>query len=146
MFYRGLHCPICERELSDLQRKLPAVAERTAGLIAISSDDETRATEPKAGRGVYALRLGYGLDLPTARKRGLLVSTVAAKPRSASKRRRLCRSPLFNRPDGTLCFGSVQTMPFARAHFVDIRSAINMVVAKNYPTRGEVAELSRAAA
>lgn len=42
------------------------------------------------------------------------------------------------RPDVTLYFGSVQTMPFARPHFADILGAIDMVVAKSYPARGEV--------
>ena len=50
------------------------------------------------------------------------------------------------RADGTLYFGSVQTMPFARPHFADILSAVDFVVAKDYPARGEVAELPRAAA
>ena len=50
------------------------------------------------------------------------------------------------RADGTLYFGSVKTMPFARPHFADILSAVDFVVAKNYPARGEVTELPRAAA
>lgn len=45
------------------------------------------------------------------------------------------------RPDGTLYFSRVQTMPFARPHFADILSAIDMVVAKSYPARGEVETL-----
>jgi hypothetical protein len=61
--------------------------------------------------------------------------------------------PLFSEPalylvqaDGTLYFGSVQTMPFARPHFADILAAIDYVVAKNYPPRGEVVGLPRQAA
>lgn len=38
-------------------------------------------------------------------------------------------------------FSRVQTMPFARPHFADILSAIDMVVAKSYPARGEVETL-----
>ncbi len=45
------------------------------------------------------------------------------------------------RPDGTLYFGSVQTMPFARAHFSDILAAIDFVLKNNYPARGEVRDL-----
>src|SRR5213075_1496094 len=45
------------------------------------------------------------------------------------------------RPDGTLYFGSVQTMPFARPHFSDILAAIDYVLKNNYPARGEVREL-----
>jgi hypothetical protein len=45
------------------------------------------------------------------------------------------------RPDGTLYFGSVQTMLFARPHFADILGAIDFVVKSNYPARGEVDEI-----
>ena len=48
--------------------------------------------------------------------------------------------PLFSelglflvRPDRTLYFASVQTMPFARPRFTDILAAIDFVTAKNYP-------------
>jgi hypothetical protein len=41
------------------------------------------------------------------------------------------------RPDGTLYFGTVQTMPFARPHFADILPAIDFVVKNDYPARGE---------
>ncbi len=41
------------------------------------------------------------------------------------------------RPDGTLYYGAVQTMPFARPHFDELLAAIDFVVAKDYPARGE---------
>ena len=43
------------------------------------------------------------------------------------------------RPDHTLYFASVQTMPFARPEFKDILQAIAFVIEKDYPARGEVA-------
>ena len=46
--------------------------------------------------------------------------------------------------DGSLYFGSVQTMPFARPHFADILPAIDFVLKNNYPARGEVRDLSDA--
>src|SRR5262249_62025948 len=50
------------------------------------------------------------------------------------------------RPDRTLYFASVQTMPVARPHFTDILAALDFVTAKNYPARGEVMNLPAAAA
>ena len=41
------------------------------------------------------------------------------------------------KPDATLYWGSVSTMPFARPHFADIGGAIDFAVSKNYPARGE---------
>ena len=49
------------------------------------------------------------------------------------------------RPDGTLYFGSVQTMPFTRPHFSDLLTAIDFVVKNKYPARGEVANLRETA-
>lgn len=41
------------------------------------------------------------------------------------------------RPDGTLYYGAVQTMPFARPHFDELLAAIDFALAKDYPARGE---------
>jgi hypothetical protein len=48
------------------------------------------------------------------------------------------------RPDGTLYFGAVQTMPFARPAFGDILKALDFVIANDYPARGEVIDISSA--
>lgn len=40
------------------------------------------------------------------------------------------------KPDGTLYYGSTQTMPFARPRFQDLLGAIDFAMAKDYPTRG----------
>ena len=52
--------------------------------------------------------------------------------------------PLFSepgvflvRPDGTLYYGAVQTMPFARPQFQDLLGAVDVAISKNYPARGE---------
>jgi peroxiredoxin len=143
VFYRGLHCPICNLQLNDLQRKLPEFDKRGVSVIAISSDDEQRAAEAKASWGLDALRLGYGLDLAKAREWGLFVSAGRGKTSVGIEEPAHFSEPALYlvRPDGTLYFGSVQTMPFARPHFADILSAIDFVVGKNYPARGEVETL-----
>ena len=41
------------------------------------------------------------------------------------------------RPDRTLYWASVQSMPFARPHFREIVAALDFVIAKDYPARGE---------
>ncbi len=41
------------------------------------------------------------------------------------------------RADGTLYYGAVQTMPFARPHFDELMAAVDFAVAKDYPARGE---------
>jgi len=39
----------------------------------------------------------------------------------------------------------VQTMPFARPQFDDILKALDVVLARTYPARGEVVDFKRAA-
>jgi len=40
------------------------------------------------------------------------------------------------RPDGTLYYDAVQTMPFARPHFDELLAASDFAVARNYSARG----------
>lgn len=42
------------------------------------------------------------------------------------------------RADGTLYWSAIQTIPFARPHFRELLSAVDFVIAKDYPARGEV--------
>jgi hypothetical protein len=41
------------------------------------------------------------------------------------------------RPDRTLYYAAVQSMPFARPHLRDILAGLDFVIAKDYPARGE---------
>lgn len=97
-----------------------------------------------------ALRLGHGLGLETARAWGLYVSTDRGTTSAGLEERALFSEPglflFLVRPDGTLYFGAVQTMPFARPHFADVLKALDFVIAKDYPARGEVLALPSAQA
>jgi peroxiredoxin len=147
VFYRGLHCPICSRYLGDLESKLDAFAERGVEAIAISSDPEARAREARQKWKLAKLTVGYGLDLDVARRWGLYISSSRGKTSAGVE-----EPPLFIEPglylvraDGTLYFGSVQTMPFARPAFADILQATDFVLKNDYPARGEVVDHGRAA-
>ena len=147
-FYRGLHCPICSRYLADLDGKVDEFAKRGVGAVAISSDAKDRAEEAKAKWNLAKLTLGYGLDLKVARNWGLYVSAGRGKTSIGIEEPALFSEPALYlvRPDGTLYFGAVQTMPFARPHFADILGAVDFVIAKDYPGRGELVSLPPGAA
>jgi len=142
VFFRGLHCPICAGYLRNLQRKLDDFAEAGVTVIAVSPDSEARATTSKEEWGLDSLTLGYGLSLDDARAWGLYVSTGRGPTSSGIEETRVFSEPgLFMvRPDGTLYFGSVQTMPFARPSFGEVLNAAKFVVEKNYPARGQVVD------
>ena len=139
VFYRGLHCPICGRYLRDLDRKIGDFAEKGVEVIMISTDSEERARQAKADWKLEHVTVGYGLGLETARAWGLYVSGGVGKTSVGIEEPALFNEPgLFVvRPDGTLYFGTVQTMPFARPNFGEILQALDFVLAKNYPARGE---------
>lgn len=148
VFYRGLHCPICKTQMRDLEAKLPEFEKRGVGVVAISSDGRERGERAKAEWGLSALRIGYGFDLGAARTWGLYVSSGRGPTSAGVDEPAFFSEPglFLIRPDRTLYFASVQTMPFARPHFADILAAIDFAVAKSYPARGEVVQLPKAAA
>ena len=144
VFYRGLHCPICKTQLRELESKLEEFDKRGVAVVAVSSDTKERAMQTREAWGLTQLRIGYGLDLAAARRWGLFISTGRGMTSAGVEEPARFSEPALYliRPDGTLYFGSVQTMPFARPHFADILAAIDHVLKNNYPARGEVTDLA----
>ncbi len=139
VFYRGLHCPVCAKYLLELGRLLPEFEKRGVKVIAVSGDDAGRAGEMAGKVKAPALRFGYGLSLPNAREWGLYISTSRGKTSIGIEEPALFSEPgvFIVRPDGTLYYGAVQTMPFARPHFDELLAAIDFAISKDYPARGE---------
>lgn len=148
VFYRGLHCPICAGHLQDLNGKLAEFGRRGVSAIALSSDTEDRARAAKEKWRLGELTVGYGLDLSIARQWGLYISRGRGVTSAGVEEPALFSEPghYLVRPDGTLYFGAVQTMPFARPHFDDVLKGLDFVIAKNYPARGEVTDIEFSAA
>jgi peroxiredoxin len=147
-FYRGLHCPQCRKQLTDLEAKLPEFEKRGVSVVAISADDKERAERTKSEWALPKLRIGYGLPLSTARAFGLWISTSRGKTSAGVEETSLFNEPglFLIKPDRTLYCASVQTMPFARPQLADLLAAIDFVREKNYPARGEVVTLPAQAA
>jgi len=139
VFYRGLHCPICATYLKELERLTPDFADRGVKTIAISSDGEDRARQMADKIGAEHLRFGYGLPLSVAREWGLFISTSRGTTSIGIEEPALFSEPgvFLVRPDGTLYFASVQTMPFVRPHFKEMVGALEFVQKNDYPARGE---------
>lgn len=135
----GFHCPICSRYLAELPANLDAFAELGVEVIAVSCDDAERARQAKAQWKLERLTIGHGLDLDTARRWGLYVSTSRGTTSAGVEEPRLFAEPgvFLVRPDGTLYLASIQTMPFARPQIADILQAVGFVLDRGYPARGE---------
>ena len=138
--YRGLHCPICSHYLADLSEKIDSFANLGVNVLVLSGDDQTRAEQAKADWKLDKLDIGFGLTPDKAREWGLYVSSSRGKSSAGMNEPELFPEPglFLVRPDHTLYFASVQTMPFARPVFKDILQAIAFVIEKDYPARGEV--------
>lgn len=139
VFYRGLHCPLCRTYISELDKLLDDFKQRGVNVVAISSDTEERARTTKDSWGVQNLEIGYGLDLEVAQQWGLYISSSRGKTSAGVEEPAMFSEPgvFLVRPDGSLYWASVQTMPFARPHFKEVLSALDFVIKADYPARGE---------
>lgn len=139
VFYRGLHCPICTTYVAELNKSVPEFKARGVEPIAISTDTEERARRAEAKWGLSQVTVGHSLAIEAARAWGLYISSGRGVTSTGVE-----EPPLFNepgaflaRPDQTLYWAAVQSMPFARPHFREILAALDFVIAKDYPARGE---------
>ena len=140
VFYRGLHCPICRGYLGELVKLQGEFRSRGVEVVAISSDSNDRARLAASEWQLGDLTVGYGLDLTVARAWGLFISTSRGMTSAGIEEPAQFSEPgvFLVRADGTLYWSAVQTMPFARPHFRELLSAVDFVIAKDYPARGEV--------
>ena len=139
VFYRGLHCPICSTYMRDLDRKLGDFEALGVEVVAISTDDEERARATPEQWGFENINIGHSLSVEKAREWGLYISSSRGKTSAGIE-----EPPLFNepgvflvRPNGELYAALTGSMPFARPHFSEILKALQFIIEKDYPGRGE---------
>ncbi|QRM18722.1 redoxin family protein [Dechloromonas sp. TW-R-39-2] len=139
VFYRGLHCPLCAKYLIELERLVPEFEAQGVSVIALSSDNAERAAAMADKIKARHLRFAYGLSLEKARSWGLYISSSRGKTSIGLDEPSLFSEPgvFMVRPDGTLYYGNVQTMPFARPNFSDLLGGLAFILANDYPARGE---------
>lgn len=136
VFYRGLHCPVCKSYLKTIDGMFDDFSELGVEIAALSMDTKERAERSKSEWGIEHVPLGYGLDEPTARQWGLYMSDSI----DDDEPRRFSEPGLFLvRPDGTLFYAAINSMPFGRPAPKDILKAIRFVLDEEYPARGKVA-------
>lgn len=134
VFYRGHHCPVCRKQLTELNRRIDEFTERGVDVIAISGDTPERAKQSVDEWKIDRLAVGYGLSEAAMREWGLFVSSAIKDTEPA----RFNEPGLFLiEPDQTVFFESIQSMPWTRPQIDDLVHAIDFVLEKNYPARGE---------
>ena len=140
VFYRGLHCPVCSMQLKELERMKEEFAEIGVNVVAVSSDTQERAEAAKADWKVPNIDLAYGLTVEQARSLGLHRSAGRGKTSIGIEEPAEFSEPglFIMRPDQTLFYACISTMPFARPSFKELLGSLNFSIANNYPARGEL--------
>lgn len=133
--YRGVHCPQCKKQLSELDGRLGEL--RDVGVdevVAVSGDGRERAEQAVREWGLDDLRIAYDMDEATMRSWGLYVSKGLTDTEPAT----FSEPGLFLvRPDSSLYSAHVQSTPFARPRLDELLEALEFVREKDYPARGE---------
>lgn len=134
VFYRGLHCPVCKGYLRGLERTLDEFTERGVEVITVSGDSRDRAERAREEWDLARLNLGYDLSPDVMRRWGLYISEGIKDDEPAQ----FGEPGLFLvDPRARVYYAAVNSMPFGRPSFDEIRGGIDFVAENDYPARGE---------
>lgn len=134
IFYRGMHCPVCKSYLQELNEKIEKFQEKGVNAICISANNQSLAEKTVKEWEIDKLTVGYDFDTEDARKWDLYISEGIKNEEPTA----FFEPGLFLiKPDNSLYAASIQTMPFARPKFDELLKAIDFVLDKDYPARGE---------
>tara|TARA_R110001583_G_scaffold46761_3_gene146508 strand:- start:2421 stop:2969 length:549 start_codon:yes stop_codon:yes gene_type:complete len=139
LFYRGLHCPICAKQLTEFEKHSSEFASRGVNIIAVSTDTEERAIKMAEKVNASGVKVAYGFSLQNARDWGLYLTESLGKTSVGIDEPKIFSEPALYliKPDSTLYYATVQTMPFSRPSAPDMLAAIDYAIKENYPARGE---------
>ncbi|MGM0638059.1 MAG: peroxiredoxin-like family protein [Pseudomonadota bacterium] len=131
--YRGLHCPICKKYLSQLNDMKVDFDKMKVQIIAVSTDPEEKAKKLSSELGLD-FDVAYGLGIDQARDLGLYISS----PLDSAETDQPFAEPglFFIRPDGGLHFSEISSAPFCRPDLEMIKMGIGVIQEKDYPPRG----------
>ncbi|ABC63316.1 peroxiredoxin-like family protein [Erythrobacter litoralis] len=134
VFYRGKHCPICKKYLTELSGKLDDFTKRGVNVFAVSMDNEERAQVVHRKWETGDVPLAWNLSEEQAREWGLYIS----EKRPDSDEPEMFSEPglFLVRPDMTLYFAETQSAPFTRPPLDELLQAVAFIQEKNYPARG----------
>lgn len=131
--YRGLHCPVCKAYLAKLEGLVDAYKAAGLGLVAVSMNDEAKATQTVQDWGLSKLPVAYGMTEDQARAWGLYISSGINDVEAE-----IFAEPGFFwvRPDGRLYLIDIANMPWARPDAEFLLSKVPLIQERSYPARG----------
>ncbi len=134
VFNRGLHCPVCRAQLSELDRRIDELTSRGIEVFSVSGESAERAETMRTEWKIQNVPLAYELSQAQMRDWGLFVS----------RGRNDLEPPIFNepavfllKPDCSVYYEAVLSMPVGRPRLEDLVHGIDYWVANDYPARGD---------
>ncbi len=134
VFFRGLHCPVCRGQLSELERRVGELEEGGIEVIVVSGETLERTTQLAEEWQLERLPLAYGLTQDQMRPWGLFISRRINEGEPA----------LFNEPGlflissgHAIYYESILSMPVGRPRLGDLLDGIDYWTTHDYPARGE---------
>ncbi|AQS95211.1 alkyl hydroperoxide reductase [Polaribacter sp. BM10] len=132
--YRGKHCPVCKKQLEQVEKKIADFKERGVNLIAISANTEEVAKDTYKEWEIENLPIGYDFSIEEARKWGLFISNGI----SDKEPKQFIEPGLFLiDKEYKMYWQSIQSMPFGRPNLKDVLGGIDYILKEGYPARGE---------
>ncbi|MBD2489105.1 redoxin domain-containing protein [Aulosira sp. FACHB-615] len=133
VFYRGLHCPICQQYISDLEQKLYDFQKLGVEAIAISGDSLEKAQQFQQQANIQNITIGYDFTPDEMRRWGLYLTKGHFESEPA-----LFSEPavFLIKPDNRLYFANIGTHPFSRVDFGFLLQGLEYIIPRNYPFRG----------
>ena len=133
IFYRGLHCPVCKNYLGTLNSMMEKITDLGFSVVVASMDSNERAEQSKSEWGLDKINVAYGLDIETAKKWGLYISTSIKEAENDI----FCEPGLmWIRADGRLYLIDIGNMPWARPDLETLMPKAKFAVENDYPARG----------
>jgi peroxiredoxin len=133
IFNRGLHCPICRAQLSEMNRRIGELEALGVELFSISAETEERARRMRDEWEIDRIPLAYGFSEAEMRTWGLFVSRGRTEG----------EPPIYNepaifllRPDRTIYYEAILSMPVGRPRLDDLLKGIRHWEKVDYQPRG----------
>ncbi len=134
VFNRGLHCPVCHAQLSELDRRMDEFTSRGVEVFSVSGESAERAETMRTDWKIHNVPLAYALSEAQMRAWGLFVS----------RRHNDDEPPIFSepaifllKPDRSGYYEAILSMAVGRPHLNDLLRGIDYWVANDYPARGD---------
>lgn len=132
--YRGHHCPLCRKQLRELDQLAGEFEKIGVNVFAVSANSKELAEKAVDEWEIKNIPVGYELPLDQAREWNL----YASKGVKDTEPSLFLEPGLFViRPDQSVYAAVIQTMPFSRPTGEQLLSSLTYITENDYPSRGE---------